>query len=424
MMRKSAFFLLSLSALAFTEPIGRTIGVGSRAYGMADNFTALSNDYSAVFWNPAGMAFVPVREFHCAMDYNRQDQETDYGGYSTASKMQRFRLSSFGLLRSVPTVRGGFALGLGFSSPWLLDEVNNATGYDVYRGGKPLSGYPGVITAGDGLFIDQSNHVSKGRLNLWNAGAGWQIAPSLGFGVTLGLLMGDEAEKIELKKTSGNGEFQNLTATSERSFLSYDARVGMLYFPRKEVSIGCRLELPRVWSIAAENYSEKDAVYGPWDTTSYGKLESPFSGAVGVALQLPFFTVTSDLTFRAPLGSDAPSGSDLSYWKEGLGIGLEAPLKWLASVVRGGYAYSQFDPASMHIKWDDPSIDTGVTVIGLRGNHLLTVGYSLFAGNSISLDMAYGYVISEFSLAYADWQNIQTVKNTWQRGMVSLSIRY
>jgi hypothetical protein len=144
---------------------------------------------------------------------------------------------------------------------------------------------------------------------------------------------------------------------------------------------------------------------------------------VGAALQLPFLTVSSDVTFRAPLGGVAKN-DDFSRWKEGVGIGIEVPARWLAGVVRCGYSYSQFDPASLLIKWEDPAVDTGVTVTGLRGHHLLTAGYSLFAGNSISLDMAYGYVISEFSMAYTDWENVQNVRNTYQRGMVSLSIRY
>jgi hypothetical protein len=423
-MRQWVLVVFALVALASAEPVGRTVGIGTRAYGMADNFTALSNDYSAVFWNPAGMAFVPVREFHCAMDYNRQDQETDYGGYTTSSQMQRFRLNSFGLLRSVPTVRGGFALALGYSSPWLLDGVNNATGNDIYRGRDTLYGETGTVAAGDHLFIDKSNHVARGQLSLWNAGAGWQIAPGLGFGISVGLLTGSEVEKIELVKSFNNNEFENVVATAERSYLSSDARLGFLYMPRKEISIGCRLELPRQWSMVAENYNEDNSAYGIAKITSYGKLQSPFSGAIGAALQLPFLTISSDMTFRAPLAGSVPSGSDLAYWKEGIGLGFEVPAKWLAGVIRGGYSYSQFDPASMQIKWEDPSIDTGVTVTGLHGHQLLSVGYSLFAGNSVSFDVAYGYVISEFSMKYTDWENIQTEKNTYQRGMVSLSIRY
>ena len=145
----AAAVILAFAILVSAEPVGRTIGIGARAYGMADNFTGLSNDYSAVFWNPAGMAFVPVREFHIAMDYNRQDQESDYGGYATTSTMQRFRLSSCGLLRSVPTVKGGFALGLGYSSPWLIDDINNARGNDRYLGVDTLYGHSGAVVAGD-----------------------------------------------------------------------------------------------------------------------------------------------------------------------------------------------------------------------------------------------------------------------------------
>jgi hypothetical protein len=357
------------------------------------------------------------------MDYNRLGQESVYGGDTTTSIMQRFRISSLGLLRSVPTVRGGFAMGLGYSSPWLIDDINNATGNDSYKGAGPLIGYTDTVRAGGKVAIEKSNHASKGQLNLWNAGAGWQIAPELGFGISIGLLMGDEVQKIELVKNVGGAEFENLIATSQRSFLSYDARLGLLYNPMKELSLGCRLELPRLWSIVAENYSENDEYYGPWNQTNYGKLQSPFAGAIGAALQLPYVTVTSDATFRAPLDG-AEKGDDLSYWKEGIGIGVEIPAQWLGGVVRGGYSYSKFDPSPMQIKWDDPQPGDSVIVKGLHGSHLLTAGYSLFLGNSVSFDLAYGYVVSEYAMANPDWENVKTVTNGYQRGMASLSVRY
>src|ERR1039458_1033171 len=52
--------LLSLPALArggagYTSANFLQIGTGARAAAMADSFTALSDDATAVFWNPAGI---------------------------------------------------------------------------------------------------------------------------------------------------------------------------------------------------------------------------------------------------------------------------------------------------------------------------------------------------------------------------------
>ena len=114
-MRKALELLLGCAVVAAADPAVQAVGIGTRAYGMAGNFTALAGDFSALFWNPAGLAFVPVREVHCAVDLDRQDTRTELAGTGDRVSRQRIRLSSAGLMRSVPTVRGGFGLALGFS---------------------------------------------------------------------------------------------------------------------------------------------------------------------------------------------------------------------------------------------------------------------------------------------------------------------
>ena len=52
-------FLISFTSLASGQTplplIGTEYGVGVRAMGMGSAFVGLANDYSASFWNPAGL---------------------------------------------------------------------------------------------------------------------------------------------------------------------------------------------------------------------------------------------------------------------------------------------------------------------------------------------------------------------------------
>ena len=43
-------------------------GFGARAFSMANNYVALSNDLSAIYWNPAAMSFSLTREFQVTFD--------------------------------------------------------------------------------------------------------------------------------------------------------------------------------------------------------------------------------------------------------------------------------------------------------------------------------------------------------------------
>jgi hypothetical protein len=422
--RTIAAILLSAAVLAVADPPATSVGVGTRAYGMGNNFTALSNDFSSLYWNPAGMAFVPVREAHIAVDWNRQDMTGILSGDTASNGVERLRVSSGGLLRALPTTRGGYAFALGFLSPWLLDDVSARTGHDVYRGSTGREGFADTLWPGDTLFRDHYNGVSKGSCNLWSMGMGWQIAPNLGFGFSIGLLMGSEQRDNDFVSHLGQRSFENAAISIDRAYFGYDARVGLMYKPRPAVSLGCRVELPRFAKVA-ENYQEINwlAPAESYEQSDFGVLKSSFSGAFGVAFLLPFATIAADASARAPL-SDALPHSDGSYWKGGGGIGIEAPLPWIASLVRGGYAYSQSDLSPMLIVWDEGGVDDEGTVSLFHGRHLLTAGYSLLIGSGVSLEAAYGYQVWDFSLHDADWVGDVKEAHGRYRVMVSAAIRY
>jgi hypothetical protein len=84
------FFLTSLSAEEFA-PVGTAvaqfmeIGLGARATGMGEAFTALANDAGAVFWNPAGLADAGRRSLFSA--YNTWPAGISIGGLSMAMNL-------------------------------------------------------------------------------------------------------------------------------------------------------------------------------------------------------------------------------------------------------------------------------------------------------------------------------------------------
>jgi hypothetical protein len=69
-MRIHAVFAALLALLVVTAPAGATkyageflkIQIGARALGMGGAFTAVADDATAPYWNPAGMVYLPYRE--------------------------------------------------------------------------------------------------------------------------------------------------------------------------------------------------------------------------------------------------------------------------------------------------------------------------------------------------------------------------
>ncbi len=77
-MRKSIFLLLSVLGFLFTLPSAAQEGVqtsihhqyqSTRALGMGDAFIATANDYSALFYNPAGLARRDIGQLNMSMEF-------------------------------------------------------------------------------------------------------------------------------------------------------------------------------------------------------------------------------------------------------------------------------------------------------------------------------------------------------------------
>lgn len=58
------------------------LGIGSRAVGMAGAYTALADDMTALYWNPAGLAQLRRQEMHLTHNESFEDLRHDFAGYA------------------------------------------------------------------------------------------------------------------------------------------------------------------------------------------------------------------------------------------------------------------------------------------------------------------------------------------------------
>jgi hypothetical protein len=98
-----------------------SIGVGARGLGMGGAFTALADDASALYWNPAGLSKLEKREF-------------------TASHAEMFENTRLDFLAYAhPTSQGTFAAGLTYLSQGKIEGRDGL--------GRPTAGYDASDTA-------------------------------------------------------------------------------------------------------------------------------------------------------------------------------------------------------------------------------------------------------------------------------------
>jgi len=53
-------------------------GVGTRSLGMGNAYTGVANDFSAIYWNPAGLAQMEFSEFSFGLTYNNNKDNSTF----------------------------------------------------------------------------------------------------------------------------------------------------------------------------------------------------------------------------------------------------------------------------------------------------------------------------------------------------------
>jgi hypothetical protein len=122
------------------------IGVGARAIGMGGAYTGVASDYSALYWNPAGLAQAVHGEFSVGLNYNNIGNTSNYFGTENQYSVNSTNLNTLGLVFPIPVARGSAVLAFGF------DRQSSFTNGLSFSGSNPNSSIVQTY-ARDGDFV-------------------------------------------------------------------------------------------------------------------------------------------------------------------------------------------------------------------------------------------------------------------------------
>ena len=399
------FLILDITAARANEAIQLTqrFGVGARAMGMGGTGIAVAEDFSALYWNPAGLAQVRRIEFSGGLSHQKYRATNTYYGTTEKDDENNTRMNSIGMVFPVPTYRGSLVFAVGGG------RVENFDALFVQRG---------YATPDERL--EYGREVQSGGLFAWSLGGAVDVSPTLSLGAALTLLDGDYDYDWDAYFADINDVYNDPPADFDTTYVhdtktvDFDGvglQLGGLLRMNRYLRAGMTIHSPVTYNLSGETEERTWDVYdnGTWDqyTDRYyfeNEISTPWEFGFGMAWSIPTVLLAGDLRF-ADWSQMKFNGQPLQEYDETLSwsLGGEYVLPRLGIKLRAGYAS---DPIAFNV----PEI--------VEDRDQFSLGAGFLVGQVMTLDMA--WVKSSWETARKEL----TEKGEVERLFLSLAYRF
>ncbi len=396
--------------------IGKTFGVGARAMGMGGASLGLADDFTALYWNPAGMAQIQKFEFFSSLSHNVAIADTYFTGdaVKTTTSRSQMRLNSIGFVYPLETRQGGFAVGFGYNRQQNFDYQTAITGID------PSSG-----TDFSGLSVDEID-ANSGGIGIWSFGASVYVTKRVLIGGSLDFWSGNSLNQLDTEATdirNVDNEWSRFRYDDEidREYSGVGGRIGLLAHLTDNINLGLTLVAPTELGVDELWYQSTLEVYDDgeeWSDSASGSqiydIERPFEIGVGTAVKLfnkqlilagdVQFTDWTQTRYDPAPADDIPKDNFQEYYATTLQVrlGAEYQIPIIATHIRFGYLR---DP----IPFRYTEVDT---------HDFLTAGVGKIFEDSLKLDVT--YVLG----GWAQERNDVKTENLTHRVFMSAAYRF
>jgi long-subunit fatty acid transport protein len=429
-----------LDAIRFSQ---QGLGVGARALGMGGAYTGIANDYSAIFYNPAGLGQIKRMEFNLGFDFYQYNSNAAYLNTTQKAMNSRTAIQSLGFVMPFPTYQGSFVIAFGYNrqanftsaqtinafnpSQSILDGLaaSSSPRFDsnnniILRDLAAYAWEQFLLNDSAGLYVNpirgnvlqNSELLEDGGKNLFAIAAAIEVAPSLFVGGTLNIVSGNYSYSRTYRESDIQNryqKFQSLTLeeTIETDITGWNLKAALMYVLDDHFRLALAVETPTTLTfneLSTQTLSSRFKVApAPNQPLSFSdrlpsnnfeyRLRTPFVLSGGVSLEEPNFTISAQATFtdwtQLKYRADGESFADLNRifktdFQQTIDYAVGAELRsiFLPLRVRGGYNF-QMPP----LKFRDVERTQRTGFDDARKT--VTLGAGLLLRQTLSIDVAY-----------------------------------
>jgi long-subunit fatty acid transport protein len=274
--------------------LDKELGFGARALGMGGAYTAVGEDYSAIYWNPAGLAQIKRVEITGSLSHLIFDNKVSYFGKSVSDQINDTKFNYVGWAYPFPVYRGSLVFAIGynrikdFGGSTFLEGFNSQVGDSVYQ---------------------KENIFESGQINNWSLAGAIDLTENFSLGLTLNIITGSSEYNVNFRENDIYNIWKMNYFTSNRSITSeyggYNLKVGGLFKGFNFLKFGGTITIPTAITVN-EEWSIDEKIYNDDNTNSpvhdVGKTEYrvdiPFYFDFGASLNVFGLLLSGDVGLK------------------------------------------------------------------------------------------------------------------------------
>jgi long-subunit fatty acid transport protein len=334
------FILMNISYLFAQTPeeavnfLENDYGVGVRAQAMGNAFIGVADDYTATYWNPAGLTQLKTSELSGDLYHLKFNNEATFVGNTILDSRNFTKFNSLGLAYKFPTTRGSLALSFGYNRFKDYDDFLYFSGFSTQSNGlefelEDLDGISRYYPFDSDVL--QTEQISQnGNLSAWSIGSGIELSPKFALGITFNFYSGSSKYLFDFFQDDVDDNYNiypanyssyELHQLIDSKFSGWGVKVGSLFHINQNLRLGLTVDFPTTLEVF-ETYSANDILIFDDDFISELDLGSseweylikyPFKFSGGLALDLDELMVAASFEYRdwTQVKFDVPAGYSL-----------------------------------------------------------------------------------------------------------------
>ncbi|MFC2088713.1 hypothetical protein ACFLSX_03850, partial [Calditrichota bacterium] len=247
-------------------------GVGIKAQAMGNAFVGVADDYSALYWNPAGLTQLERSEIAGSLYHLQFNNESSFSGNTMMDNRNFTKLKSLGMAYAFPTSRGSFVLAFGYNRFQDYDDflyfsgyntIGNGLGFDLEDDNGTEDYYPFDKN------VQQTEQISQdGNLSAWSFGGGLALSPNFSVGLAVNFYSGSSQYLFDFFQDDVNdvysifpGDYYSYELHQKilSDISGFGIKLGGLFSLNENLRLGMAIDFPTSLNIV-ENFKANDVL--------------------------------------------------------------------------------------------------------------------------------------------------------------------